>query len=278
NDGTTSTVTVNLNPATYQAGANAGQTIPAGYVEVIATYYQQRYFSAIWSSESVPISGRAVARGRWVPSANGFLVLAPSGTSVSMGGTANIQVGGGKFTVDSIGPRVFLDTSSVKSTASEFDFVSTAANLGITPASSYLAGPSGTAPTINYSQSVTPDPLTFQAAPSVPVSIQRTGNLSIGSNSSVTLNPGLYQGNISVSGSANVTLNSGTYYVQGSFTWNSSGTLDGTRGVLIYVVPGSNTQGITITSGTINVSPMTSGTYQGISLWQERTSTARATL
>src|SRR5205823_495076 len=42
NDGTDSSVTVNIPPAT---GPFAGKT---GYAEVIVTYYQPRYFSAIW--------------------------------------------------------------------------------------------------------------------------------------------------------------------------------------------------------------------------------------
>src|SRR5439155_21126008 len=186
-------------------------------------------------------------------SSNGFLVLGPSGTSITMSGTANIQVNGGTFIADSSGPQVFRDSSSVKTTASEFDVVSTAANLGISPATNYLASPGGTAHTINYSQPVAPDPLASLAAPSVPLSVQSSSKRSI-SSGSVTLNPGLYQGGISVSGSANVTLNPGTYYVQGSFSWASLGTLDGTSGVLIYVDPGTSTPGISITSGTINIS------------------------
>src|SRR5438094_178555 len=130
-----------------------------------------------------PVLLVAVARGRWVPSSNGFLVLGPSGTSITMSGTANIQVNGGTFIADSSGPQVFRDSSSVKTTASEFDFVSTAANLGISPATSYLASPGGTAPTINYSQPVAPDPLASLAAPSVPLSVQSSSKRSISSGS-----------------------------------------------------------------------------------------------
>ena len=67
NDGTTSTVTVNISPANYSGGPNAGTTLPPGYAEVIVTWYQQRFFSGIFGSGAIPVSARAVARRRSGP-------------------------------------------------------------------------------------------------------------------------------------------------------------------------------------------------------------------
>jgi uncharacterized membrane protein len=63
NDGTTSTVTVNISPAKYSGGPNAGTTLPAGYAEATVTWNQQRFFSGIFGSGAIPVSARAVARG-----------------------------------------------------------------------------------------------------------------------------------------------------------------------------------------------------------------------
>src|SRR5262249_49129588 len=72
NDGVNSTVTVNIPPL---SGDHVGQ---AGYVEVIVEQFQQRNFSAIWSSDPVALKARAVARGMWVPLNDGIIVLDPT--------------------------------------------------------------------------------------------------------------------------------------------------------------------------------------------------------
>lgn len=59
NDGTTSKVTVNISPAKYSGGPNAGTTLPPGYAEATVTWYQQSFFSG----RATPVSARAVARG-----------------------------------------------------------------------------------------------------------------------------------------------------------------------------------------------------------------------
>src|SRR5271166_5840892 len=63
NDGTTSKVTVNISPAKYSGGPNAGTTLPPGYAEATVTWYQQRFFSEIFGSGAIAVSARAVARG-----------------------------------------------------------------------------------------------------------------------------------------------------------------------------------------------------------------------
>jgi len=61
NDGTTSTVAVNISPRKYSGGPNAGTPLPAGYAEATVTWYQQRFFSGIFGSGAIPVSARAVA-------------------------------------------------------------------------------------------------------------------------------------------------------------------------------------------------------------------------
>ena len=56
NDGTTSTVTVNIPPA---SGDYKGQ---ARYAEVLVQYNQSRYFSQVFSSSTVPVTARRCHR------------------------------------------------------------------------------------------------------------------------------------------------------------------------------------------------------------------------
>jgi hypothetical protein len=99
----------------------------------------------------------------------------------------------------------------------------------------------------------------------------------------VTLNPGIYQGGISIKNSAAVTMNPGIYYLEGGGlnVQNPGTTLSGT-GVLIYngETGGSTTNPSSVgsinisASAVVTLSPMSSGTYQGISFFQDRNATA----
>ena len=64
----------------------------------------------------------------------------------------------------------------------------------------------------------------------------------------------------------------------GGFGFSGTGSLTA-NGVMIVNAPQSNSDTISITgSGTINLSPPTTGFYQGISLWQTRASTNTLTV
>jgi hypothetical protein len=58
NDGTTSTVKVNIPPS-----SSVNFNGKAGYAEVILTWNQQRFFSGVFGSGAIPVSARAVAQG-----------------------------------------------------------------------------------------------------------------------------------------------------------------------------------------------------------------------
>src|SRR5580704_12927683 len=98
NDGTNSTVVVNIPPA---SGRYAGL---AGYVEVLITSKQDRCFSNVWSSDSVYVRARAVARGAWVPVKYSILSL-----DTGDKGAISIQ-GNGAFT--SSGAGAYINSSS----------------------------------------------------------------------------------------------------------------------------------------------------------------------
>src|SRR5439155_25645362 len=103
-DNTTgNTVTVNFNPSTYAGGQWQGQTIPVGYVEVIITYNQSRFFSSIWGQSSLQVQARADARASYKAAEPGILVLDPSAKgSLDITGNGGIRItGNGSVVVDS---------------------------------------------------------------------------------------------------------------------------------------------------------------------------------
>jgi Flp pilus assembly protein TadG len=255
NNGTTSTVTVNIPP---QSGTFAGQ---AEYVEVIVLSNLQGTFSALFTQGPLPVRGRAVAHGS--PLKIGLLLLSSGADALQLNGNASVQVSGASIQVDS--------TSS-----SAYDL---SGNASVSAASNNVAG--STAPngnisgTINTGVPPTPDPLLALAAPdpgSYPT--QAASATSVGSGTTVTLQPGVYQGGISISGTGSVALAPGIYILNGGgLQVSGNGSLSGS-GVMIYNTGGSSAGAINISgNGTINLTPPTSGPYQGISIFQDRSVT-----
>ena len=74
-------------------------------------------------------------------------------------------------------------------------------------------------------------------------------------------------------------LNPGIYYLNGGgLNVSGSASISGS-GVMIYNAPGSGAGQINISgSGNITISPPTSGTYKGFSIFQDRTSTNPITI
>jgi hypothetical protein len=248
------TVTVNIPPA---SGPFTGQ---AGYVEVIITYRQPRYFSNIFGAGPIPVSPRAVARGQWVPFNNGVIVLDPTASgAVSANGNGDVKVQNANIIVDS-----------------------NSSTAAVTVGNAYIADPnkpidiSGTSPgytgtfvgTVFTAQPPVPDPLAYLPPPDpMSLPIQNAGG---GQN--VSLQPGRYIGGLHFSGQTSVTMAPGIYYMDGGdFTFTGQGSLTA-NGVMIY-----STGGLTITGlGAVTLSPPTTVIYEGINYFQSRTSTSTA--
>jgi len=209
NDGTTSKVTVNISPADYSGGPNAGKALPAGYAEVTVTWYQKRGFSGFLGSGAIPVSARAVARGVVQPQPQPTQPPQPPVAvlliSASSALPAPTVTGGGLVVVDSGAPQL-------------------------------------------------PDFLSYLPAPSI-------GNPP----------PGISVQNLPTITSSTV-LASNTIYIApaGGLTLSSSDSITGTNGVpaqvMIYVPSGS----INLNQGTVKLSPMTTGPYAGVTIFQDR--------
>jgi Flp pilus assembly protein TadG len=240
----------------------------AGYLSVSVTTSQPRFFSSLWGSSSTSIAAAAVARGTTAPySKAAVLVLAATGTSVTATGSAQVNVNNGSVVVDSTSASAVLLSGSAGITTSELDLsggVRSSSSVGIQ------------ATVTKTNQPSTADPLGGIAAPSSSgLAVQSSSQLNL-SNATQTLNPGVYNGGISLSGSCSITLNPGVYYINGGgFKVSGTSGIVGS-GVLIY-----NTGGGAISftgTGTIALSPMASGTYAGITVFQDGSNTASATL
>ncbi len=280
NDGVTSTVTVHNPPV---SGPYKGQ---AGYVEVIVQYNLTRFFSGnIGGSGTLPIQARAVAQGAWISVNAGVMVLDLSGQgTLSTQGNGAFTESGGPVIVNSNNASAVVDTGGATMKGQEFDItggtkVGNHAVLVTSPVANQVF--TGVHPT--------PDPLAYLPVPTKPpAGTETTTNLGQG-NTMYTFSPGSYSnlpnfksGDIVVLQQASANSNGGIFYIDGG-GFKSTGAsiiMDSTTsgGVMIYNKPASSadSEKIQITgnsAGTVSLSPLTSGTYSGLVLWQDRTST-----
>ena len=274
NDGTTSKVTVNISPAKYSGGPNAGTALPAGYAEATVTWYQKRGFSSVLGSGTIPVSARAVARGVVAGSPAAILLLSPTASpALTVTGNASMTVGG-SITIDSTASNSMASTGNSTMTATG------GYNLAAGSPGYSNIGNITMNGTVRNDQSPTADPLSYLAAPNPgSLTTQSASTKQIVGNGTATLQPGVYTGGISITGNYTVTLQPGIYYLQGgglSATGNVS--LTGS-GVMIYNAPSTSSDTISLAGNTVvNLSPMTSGAYAGMTIFEARTSTAPVSL
>ena len=240
----------------------------SGHVEVIITSSQQRYFSKMFGTADVVYGARAVSRGRRSGINNAILVLDPSGQgSLSAGGTnATFRVTGGPVQVNSNNSAAIVANNG-SLTAPEFDVV------GVPGYS--IVGSGTINGTIKSNVEPVPDPLASLPPPDPStMTIQSTKKMTIAGGSTTNLQPGVYIGGIDITGKGNVNLAPGVYYMQGGgLSWSGQGNFTG-AGVMIYNAPTSKNDVISL-AGTAqgNLTPPTSGPYQGITIFQDRNST-----
>jgi Putative Flp pilus-assembly TadE/G-like len=266
NDRVTSTVTVNIPPA---SGVFAGKN---GYAEVIVTYNQARGFSAIFGSATVSVQGRCVARGKKSGSDVGILTLNSTASGAfSLSGSASVTVNG-KVVVNSNSSTAAVSSGSAICKAKELDIVG----------GQKSSSPSDfTADKVKYGAQPITDPLADVPAPDKSnMTIRSVTTYKPGSGE--ILQPGVYVGGIDISSKPNVIMAPGTYYLQGGgFTMSGGGSTLTANGVMIYNGAGADgkTGDVTVSGGgSIIMSPPTSGDYAGIALFQDRTATSKVTL
>jgi Flp pilus assembly protein TadG len=260
NDGTTSTVTVNIPPT---SGLFANKL---NYAEVLVQCNQSRAFSAIWNSATMAVTARSVTRGLSKSTGFGLLLLNPTMSgALDESGLGAVNVTGGAVIVDS--------NSSTSATLSGNGSV-TAQNINLS--GNYTTSGGGVFNgTVNTRVAPTADPYATLTPPnSATLTLQNSGGLKY-TKGSYTLQPGVYQGGISATSQASLTLQPGIYYIDGGgFSFGGQGSLTG-NGVLLYNAPQSSSDQINLAgSGNITLTPMSTGPYANFVIFQDRTSNA----
>ena len=308
---TNNTVTVNLNPSTYQGGQWKGQTIPVGYVEVMVTYVASRAISAPSGAQgSLKVQARAVARASFTSASPGILILDPSSkASLNAAGQGSIVVkGGGSIVVNSNNAAgggdqwkwgtsrraaLLLQRVAVAISILEQAEISIIPAGCLSPPTAASCTPACRRPRTRWracrSRRCPPRRSCRTAArplrkSSGPETAMPTGAACEDQRDhwTLTLSPGTYNGGIQASGGGNLILQPGIYYMNGGGFVNTGSAnitvagpaspVTGT-GVLIYNAPQSSSDRIEITgNGSTTLPAPTTGTYQGISIFQARTS------
>lgn len=210
------------------------------------------FFGRIFGVTSAEASASAIAV-KMGPSAC-FIVLEPSATeALSIRGGGKIQVPHCGVQVNSTSSNGAVTIGSSTATAKSFCF------------SGPSYGGSGFSPTPQTGCPAAADPLASVPEPSPPTCSINGFNSGAGA----TLTPNVtYCGNITLTGGGNFNMPPGTYYFRNaSLSVGQRASLTGS-GVTIYL-DANSTLNIN-SSGSVNLSAPTSGTYQGILLFQSR--------
>jgi Flp pilus assembly protein TadG len=135
-------------------------------------------------------------------------------------------------------------------------------------------------------QPVLADPLANYPSPSTSsYTTQATKQLNLAGNSAYTLQPGVYIGGIKIQGNASVTLVAGMYLMYGGgFSVSANASINGT-GVTIYSSSTMVNKRVTAagdisinTTGTVTLTPPTTGSWSGMTLYMDRTSAGAITI
>lgn len=258
-------------PNTYKGGPNAGTVIPSGYVEVTVTKYLPRYFSSIWGSSVLPVTARAVARGKHSVFNNGVICLSPTDSpALKSNGNGAINVKDGDIIVNSSASGAAVTTGGATITVTGTGFTS------------YITGTAtggGFTPTPTTGVPPTPDPLAYLPEPAIPgtngtMTATTTGK-GKGGTTTTTMTPGYFASGVTIgTNDGDVIMEAGLYYFAQGFDMSGQGTCTGT-GVTIFNAGTGSSQGIKIAGqGTMNISPPTAGVYQGVTIFQARASSA----
>ncbi|GAC1469058.1 MAG: pilus assembly protein TadG-related protein [Isosphaeraceae bacterium] len=275
NDGTTSTVTVNIPPA---SGPNVGDP---DKIEVLTGYEKPVFFiGAITGASTAHVGARAVAGvTREVANPNSLVALGPKGSgTLTLTGTGIVSANGGGVQVNSTAPDALLIKGTASGIAKSWSVAGGYATVAGTPTPGGGGG-SGTgtfSPTPQTGVSPIADPLRNLAPPSVVGPSIKAGVALTGSQSA-TLSPGVYVGGISASGGSSLTLTPGVYIIQGGGLSVTDTAAFSARGVTIYNTGTSLTYGpITLTSPNTSFTAPTSGAYQGLMFYQDPQNTLAA--
>jgi Flp pilus assembly protein TadG len=247
------------------------------------------------------VEGSATAEYSGVPGACGLCALNGSGVALNATGNPTINVVNGAVAVDSASNGALTVTGSSQITGTAINVVGT------------YSGPAGdVSPQPNQGAAAVPDPLGSLSMPpswatgsvpttttSCPTTTAAGGNVS-DNGCNMTLEPGNY-GSISMGGNGTLTFAPGDYVITGAFDTTGTASVSAT-GVTLYFTCSSTSGGVTVVSacpsdaseaqsteepegsldeegtGSVVITPPTTGTYAGISVLYDRNDDAGLTI
>jgi len=267
NDGTRSKVTFNCPPT---SGIFANKK---GYVEVIVASSPPRAFSKIFASDALQIQGRAVAGGGMEPTKASVVVLDPKKKRALF-----LHKGGSNLTVDG---DIVVNSTNKEAMKVEKNATVKAENVLLSGGVAkkdrkFISGELAT------HVPPSPDPLASLPVPAKGTArkIEDFKTVAADKQEFFALQPGTYTGPLTFDKNDVVTLAPGIYYIaEGGLNFKGESSVSGS-GVMIYNSPkdvkDKAKQGISFdTKGTISLSPPTSGTYAGVTIFQKRDTAAR---
>ncbi|MFP5234542.1 MAG: pilus assembly protein TadG-related protein [Acidobacteriota bacterium] len=253
NDADGVTVTVNSPPA---SGPNAGTS---GFVEVIISKEQPVWFMSLFGHNSMTVSARSVST--LANTNNCIYTLNTSGTDLTFNNGAQLDMPDCNIYGESTDPADFSASGGAHVKAGAINLVGGASISG-------GAHVSPSSPTTGVT--ALSDPLGYLSPPSFsPSSCQSDPNPGWKGGTFGPSAPGgtiCYNG-FTVSNGGSVTFNPGTYIINGTLTFSGGAKVAGT-GVTFYLPPGAS---LSIGNGSdFSLSAPTSGTYNGILFYQDR--------
>ena len=212
------------------------------------------FFMKLFGFGSMNVAARAVAGQS--PSKNCIYTLGPTGTDISITGSGTLTLSGCNMLVDSNSASAISDVGSA---------IISAKSVGIVGGAS-ITGSGSISPTPVTGMTAVGDPLSYLPEPTIPGTCSSA--VSFVGSGTYALGLGCYAG-LSVVGSGTLNLSPGLYIFTGPVAFTGSITINGT-GVTLYTTSTMSMTG----SGSMNLTAPTSGTYNGILLFQSRTDTS----
>lgn len=277
-DGVDNTTVVVISPPT--SGAYAGNV---NHVEVIIT---RQVRTSLVPAEALLNPVRARSVGGAEPLNNGYAIMA-----LNRGNTPGALIDQNNADIHLIGGGILVNSTSSSAASNSqtacnrFTISGGSVNINGSSGSTWPSTCTPAFPSVNTGVAQQPDPFAGFPPPST-VGLPICPSLAACRDFSGNQTPGIYQVSLGGAGNTTITLNSGIYILENGI--NAAGNADvisGPGGVFIfnttanYPNPGGPCGGLTLAGNAVSsLSPMTTGTYANLLVYQDPACSAGMTI